>query len=162
MRLTSRLTQMPRSHCRSLRRFHRHFPTDGLRTRGFVRCACSAGPYTTDLTEFRGRSPNGVWSLYIYDDTDFNFGRLSAGWSLELSTVTGTADLQVTEVTATPNPVSLGGTTTFTAVITNAGPDLATSIIVNAVPTAFQLQSVSHRERVLEYSETRSASRQPA
>ena len=40
------------------------------------------GPYTTDLTEFRGRSPNGVWSLYIYDDTDFNFGRLSAGWSL--------------------------------------------------------------------------------
>ncbi|PWU12570.1 MAG: hypothetical protein C5B50_21250 [Verrucomicrobia bacterium] len=44
-----------------------------------------SGPYPTALSSFNGASPNGVWSLYIADDSSGNAGTL-LGWSLQIAT----------------------------------------------------------------------------
>jgi hypothetical protein len=46
-----------------------------------------AGPYGTTLSVFNGTSPNGSWSLYIYDDCTFGAGSIAGGWSMEISAV---------------------------------------------------------------------------
>jgi subtilisin-like proprotein convertase family protein len=43
-------------------------------------CPCGPG-----LASFAGADPNGLWSLYVYDDQDEDGGAL-AGWTLELTT----------------------------------------------------------------------------
>jgi subtilisin-like proprotein convertase family protein len=44
------------------------------------------GGYGTNLASFNGGMPNGVWSLYVYDDFFSDTGSLG-GWSLTLTTV---------------------------------------------------------------------------
>ncbi|HEU0008859.1 MAG TPA: S8 family serine peptidase [Verrucomicrobiae bacterium] len=46
-----------------------------------------AGPYPSTLGVFDRINPNGTWSLFIYDDTFSDQGRLAGGWSLEITTV---------------------------------------------------------------------------
>ena len=36
---------------------------------------------------FNGTNPNGTWSLFVYDDTFSDEGRLAGGWSIEITTV---------------------------------------------------------------------------
>ena len=43
-------------------------------------CSRAASPFATTLSTFNGSDPNGVWSLYVVDDTDGNAGSI-AGWS---------------------------------------------------------------------------------
>ncbi|MCS7091616.1 MAG: M12 family metallo-peptidase [Verrucomicrobiota bacterium] len=43
------------------------------------------GPYATELAALHGSDPNGLWSLYIWDDTVADIGELSFGWRLELT-----------------------------------------------------------------------------
>src|SRR6185436_15542730 len=45
-----------------------------------------AGPYATNLSVFNGTDPNGVWSLYINDDSSGDGGTLAGGWRLTLTT----------------------------------------------------------------------------
>jgi subtilisin-like proprotein convertase family protein len=45
------------------------------------------GPYTSSLATFNGGDPNGAWSLYVYDDSFGDQGRIIGGWTLNLSTV---------------------------------------------------------------------------
>ena len=45
------------------------------------------GPYGGSLSTFYGRSPNGVWRLYVYDSFPSDGGAL-AGWRLQITTVT--------------------------------------------------------------------------
>jgi subtilisin-like proprotein convertase family protein len=40
------------------------------------------GPFGTALDEFNGTNPNGIWSLYIVDDSALGTGSISGGWSL--------------------------------------------------------------------------------
>lgn len=40
------------------------------------------GPYTADLTIFDGLDPNGIWSLYIFDESASDVGSLTGGWAL--------------------------------------------------------------------------------
>jgi subtilisin-like proprotein convertase family protein len=42
-----------------------------------------AGPYSTDLAVFNGEDPNGVWQLYIRDDTSPDAGVIEK-WSLSI------------------------------------------------------------------------------
>ncbi len=46
-----------------------------------------SGPYSTALSDFSGSSPNGNWSLYIFDDFNGDVGSLD-GWSLNFTTTT--------------------------------------------------------------------------
>ncbi|MGB3310262.1 MAG: hypothetical protein WBG32_07955 [Nodosilinea sp.] len=43
------------------------------------------GPYDADLSVFKGTDPNGIWRLYVADDTDLDQGAIAAGWSLTLT-----------------------------------------------------------------------------
>ena len=50
------------------------------------------GPYgLPTFNTFRGASPNGDWSLYIYDDIDGNGGSIAVGWSLLIGADPGLA-----------------------------------------------------------------------
>jgi uncharacterized repeat protein (TIGR01451 family) len=42
---------------------------------------------STNLAVFNGTSPDNIWSLYVYDDTQGNNGVITGGWSLDLTTV---------------------------------------------------------------------------
>ncbi len=46
-----------------------------------------AAPDHTNLGVFDGLSPNGTWSLYIFDDGIDHGGQISGGWSLAITTV---------------------------------------------------------------------------
>lgn len=37
------------------------------------------------LSTFDGGNPNGVWSLYVVDDTNVDIGAFSGGWDLEIT-----------------------------------------------------------------------------
>ncbi len=53
----------------------------------FAAPAPTTGPYGSTLSLFNGTNPNGVWSLYIIDDTQGNSGTMAGGWSLTISAV---------------------------------------------------------------------------
>jgi hypothetical protein len=40
------------------------------------------GPYSIDLNDASGANPNGIWSLYIYDDKTGQSGILQDSWTL--------------------------------------------------------------------------------
>jgi subtilisin-like proprotein convertase family protein len=62
-----------------------------------------AGPYATDLNAFNGFSPNGIWSLYLYDDSPGSVGSLLS-WELAISTIVGTPTPTHTPTTTPPAP----------------------------------------------------------
>ena len=49
-----------------------------------------AGPYApVAFTSYNGLSANGVWSLYVYDDSAPDQGQIAGGWSMMISTTGG-------------------------------------------------------------------------
>ena len=125
-------------------------PDASLITNGTYRCAnyfpfgdridpfASGTQWTnTSLATFNGINPNGVWSLYIVDDALGDVGSLAGGWSLSIATadtVVAGADLSVA-VTDSPDPVTFGGTVTYTIAVTNYGPSSATAVVLtNLLP----------------------------
>ena len=68
------------------------------------------GPYATNLTVFNGLSPNATWYLYVQDDSQFDVGNITGGWTLQIFTqpliqITGLTNIAVTYPT--------GGKTAF-------------------------------------------------
>jgi uncharacterized repeat protein (TIGR01451 family)/uncharacterized delta-60 repeat protein len=96
-----------------------------------------APPYYTNLSVFNGYNPNGDWSLYVIDDSLGNFGAISNGWSLNLSTagvVQPAADVGLA-MTAAPAIAVVTSNVTYTLTLTNYGPAGASNIVVtNALP----------------------------
>jgi subtilisin-like proprotein convertase family protein len=45
-----------------------------------------AGPYASTLSTFNGQSPNGTWSLFVFDDGPGDLGSFGAGWSITITT----------------------------------------------------------------------------
>ena len=45
-------------------------------------------PYGTSLSVFDGTDPNGIWQLYVVDDTDRDRGKFKGGWSLRIKAAT--------------------------------------------------------------------------
>jgi subtilisin-like proprotein convertase family protein len=62
-----------------------------------------AGPYSPPVfSSFRGLSPNGDWSLYVYDDMGANAGSISGGWSMLITTVAAPTISSIADQTTTP------------------------------------------------------------
>ena len=84
---------------------------------------------------FNGTDPNGLWSLYIYDDKQGDAGSV-AGWSLTLNVndyVNTMADLGVTM--QAPRPSYFGANLPFVITVTNLGPQTAAHVwVTNTVP----------------------------
>ncbi len=108
-----------------------------LATPPFPPALTPPGPYSTNLSVFNGNNPNGIWSLYIIDDSAGNVGAISNGWSLSLvslGTVLGDADVGLA-MTAAPAIVVATSNLTYTLTLTNYGPSTATSLVVtDALP----------------------------
>ena len=51
----------------------------------FAPPAPTTGPYGSTLSAFNGTNPNGVWNLYVLDDTQGNSGTMAGGWSLSVT-----------------------------------------------------------------------------
>ena len=90
-----------------------------------------AGPYGSSLSALSGSNPNGRWSLYVFDDTPGDSGRIG-GWSLTLETsdpVDATADLALT-ATGSATSVPAGSNILYTVTIGNQGPDDAIGVVL--------------------------------
>jgi hypothetical protein len=76
-----------------------------------------SGPYPLALSSFDGISPNGAWSLFVFDEAGGSPGSITGGWSLEL------------DLTPPSNTFTLGaitrnkkrGTATVTVDVPNPG-----------------------------------------
>jgi uncharacterized repeat protein (TIGR01451 family) len=99
-----------------------------------------APPYGTSLDVFKGKGPNGVWQLFVYDDTLRDGGSLD-GWSLTIDAAATDccegapgADLSLTMIAAPPS-VPLDRNVNFVSTVFNRGPAPATGVVLsNWVP----------------------------
>jgi uncharacterized repeat protein (TIGR01451 family) len=90
-------------------------------------------PVTTNaqLAAFNGTDPNGLWALYVVDDTAGDSGSI-ASWRLAIDTVVPpgpSADLALSVADA-PDPVVAGNPLVYTLVVSNAGPSGATNVVL--------------------------------
>jgi len=119
--------------------------------------AGTSTPYTNTLNAFTGISPNGTWSLYVEDFVLGDFGAISNGWSLGITTlpvINGLADITTNENASAVESFTVADDNTnntsftFTAtsdnanVVTNNGIVITGSgtnytVTVNPVPNAF-------------------------
>ncbi len=92
----------------------------------------TAPPFATNMSVFNGSSPNGGWTLYVYDDSFLNSGTIASGWSLNLTVsgpVPGASDLALGMISIPPTVVA-SSNVTYTLSVTNFGPAGATNITI--------------------------------
>lgn len=82
-----------------------------------------AAPWADTLTALNGLNPNGTWSLYLIDDTNFYDGRIENGWSITIETAssppsTSTPTITPTGTRGTPSPTNTGQPCQQTPVVT--------------------------------------------
>jgi uncharacterized delta-60 repeat protein/uncharacterized repeat protein (TIGR01451 family) len=91
-----------------------------------------AAPYATNLATFAGSNPNGVWSLYVIDDSPGNMGIISNGWVLNITSanvVSPVADLALGMTASTGAPI-VSNNFSYTITVTNYGPSPSTGVTV--------------------------------
>ncbi len=105
-------------------------------------------PYVTNLTVFRGTDPNGIWSLYVMDDSPLNAtinspaGFIADGWTLSITTADPMTDLVLTQ-TDQPDPVIVGSNLFYTITVTNRGPSSSTAIVRDVLPPTVNFVSAA-------------------
>ena len=122
----------------------------------FFPAPAPAGPYSADLAAFRGTDPNGVWALYLMDDSLDNGGSdvpgfIADGWTLNMVTADPLADLGVS-VTAPSGIVSIGEGAIFSITITNHGPTASAALCQNTLPPALSFVSASTAQGACSHS----------
>jgi hypothetical protein len=58
----------------------------GVDVSGLLTPPAPAPPFSLTLDAFNGTSANGTWSLFVYDDSNDDVGRIEGGWSLTITT----------------------------------------------------------------------------
>jgi uncharacterized repeat protein (TIGR01451 family) len=84
------------------------------------------------MASLNGGSPDGQWALFIQDESHFNSGLISNGWSITVtmgSPVGAVADLDLT-MTNYVSTVAPGSNVVFYLGVTNYGVSTATNVIV--------------------------------
>ncbi len=100
-------------------------PTDFEAGDIFSNPATPTGPYLADLSVFNGTNPNGVWSLYVQDDSySSSNGYIDDGWSLSIATG------PIVSLSVSPNSVMEDGTTNLLYTFTRTG-GTSSSLMVN-------------------------------
>jgi uncharacterized repeat protein (TIGR01451 family) len=108
--------------------------------------AISGTPVNTNLNVLNGINPNGVWSLYVYDDTPGNGGSIASGWTLTLNVVNpvnppGTLGLGLTH---SPDPVIAGNLLLFNLTVTNlSGAPSGYVTLTDTLPPGAALRSAT-------------------
>lgn len=89
------------------------------------------------LGAFLGEDPNGTWTITISDDLAGDGGSLDS-WSLNITTCEcPSADVSITKTDGLTDAAP-GQATTYTIVVSNAGPSMvATAAVADAFPAAF-------------------------
>jgi len=104
------------------------------------------GPYVASLSVFGGFDPNGTWKLYVTDDTPGDLGSIAGGWILSVTTVNPVnpmADLGVSVVAST-NSLLMGSSVNLTLTVTNAGPSVASNVLLtNVLPAGMSFVNSS-------------------
>jgi uncharacterized repeat protein (TIGR01451 family) len=93
---------------------------------------------STNLAFLDGMGVNGIWTLYVYDDSPGNSGVIANGWSLGLtavSPVNPAARLVVTTQEA-PNPAIGGNFINYQISVQNIGPGLANNVVLTDLTPA--------------------------
>lgn len=89
-------------------------------------------PYRNSTLDFKGRDPNGLWSLYVVDDTAQWAGALRGGWKIAISTsglLVPAADVGV-GLTSDSAVGHTGQDLTYTLRAVNNGPATASNVVV--------------------------------
>ncbi len=98
------------------------------------------------LALFDGTSPNGYWSLYVYDDTPGNAGVIAGGWSLGLMALNSVnpAAVLAASMIHSPDSVFGGNFLDYQITVSNLGPDIAESVVVtDTIPASVTFSSAS-------------------
>ncbi len=77
------------------------------------------GPFGVDLSVYYKTDPNGIWSLYVVDDAEEDFGQITDGWRLNFDTLDPIADLGLT-LEGPTGPVPPGTSLTYTLTVHNS------------------------------------------
>jgi uncharacterized repeat protein (TIGR01451 family) len=103
-------------------------------------------PYGGSLAALNGTSPNGIWKLYVLDDSMGDGGSIGAGWTLSITTVqtvNAVADLAV-RMTASPGSVFQSSPFSYNITVVNQGPAAASGVVLTDVlPAGLSLNSVT-------------------
>jgi uncharacterized repeat protein (TIGR01451 family) len=108
------------------------------------------GPFGTSLSVFKGQDPNGQWSLYVQDDGSLDFGSITQGWTLSITTSNlsccegngDMADLQISAMTLVNTVV--GSNVSIVVTINNSGSNPAAFVsVTNQLPSGLSFVSAS-------------------
>jgi uncharacterized repeat protein (TIGR01451 family) len=103
-------------------------------------------PYGTTMPVLNGSNPNGNWELFVLNDQPFNYGGITNGWILSVTTanpIGPVADDDLT-MTASATNVLTNSPVTFYIGVTNYGPNTSSNVLVyDDLPAGFTVISNS-------------------
>jgi uncharacterized repeat protein (TIGR01451 family) len=102
-----------------------------------------APPYSTNLTNFNGVTPNGTWSLYAHDDAAGDAGAASNGWAVTITTIVpvNPTNSLAAGILTSANQVTLGGSITNWLSVTNNGAVTVAAYLTNVLPAGLTFVS---------------------